>query len=89
MIFAPHAASSAPSSKTRFETLLTASLGTSGTRDHALDMGIDEPALIRYANGAVSVYRRQEIQNVILNNRWSREYVVDYVKSKRKKQAAA
>jgi hypothetical protein len=89
MIFAPHAASSAPSSTPSFEALLTASLGVCETRDYALDLGIDETALIRYANGAVSMYRRREIQHVLLRNSWSRDYVVDYVKSKRVKQVAA
>ncbi|MHC4180280.1 MAG: hypothetical protein ACYSWU_22475 [Planctomycetota bacterium] len=56
---------------------------TRGTRSYALDHGVDEPALIRYANGAVTVYEREEIQDVLSRCAWARDYVVNYVKWKR------
>lgn len=63
--------------------------GTRGTRDYALDHGVDETALARYASGAVSTYERQEIQNVLARCDWAREYVVNLVKRKRSKRNAA
>ena len=59
--------------------------GERGTRSYSLDHGIDETALIRYANGAVSTYERQEIQEIISRCAWAREFVVNIVKQKRKR----
>jgi hypothetical protein len=58
-------------------------------KEHALDLGVDEAALIRYANGAVSAYERTEIQNVIANCDWAREIVINQVKNKRRHRNAA
>jgi hypothetical protein len=55
-----------------------------GTRECALDLGVDEMALLRYASGAVSTYERQEIQNVLVRNEWAMNYVVRAVKDRRK-----
>ena len=63
--------------------------GERGTRSYALDHGVDETALIRYANGAVSAYERAEITAVISRNAWAKDFVVQVVKQKRKQQAAA
>ena len=57
--------------------------GTRSTRSYSLDHGVDETALARYVSGAVSVYERQEIQNVIARNDWAKNYVVDLVKKRR------
>lgn len=54
-----------------------------GSRDYALDRGVDEKALERYATGACSLYEREEIESVIARNKWSLDYVVQYVKSRR------
>ena len=74
-----------------FPMLVTASI-TSGVRDartYALDYGVDEEALIRYANGAFCDEERQTIQGVIARNKWARNFVVNHVKRKRKKHKDA
>ena len=58
-------------------------------KHYALDHGVDEAALSRYASGAVSVYERQEIQNVLIRCDWARNYVIDLVKNQRRKRSAA
>lgn len=58
-------------------------------RQYSLDHGVDETALIRYANGAVSTYERQEIQGVLSKCDWARNYVVNLVKNRRAKRDAA
>lgn len=58
-------------------------------KTHALDLGVDEAALIRYANGAVSAYERTEIEHVIANCDWARKIVVNQVKNKRRHRNAA
>ncbi len=63
--------------------------GSRSDRTYALDNGVDETALIRYANGAASAYERSEIQNIISRCRWAQQFVVDYVKQKRVKKDAA
>jgi hypothetical protein len=63
--------------------------GTRGTRSYALDHGVDEAALARYTSGAVTVYERQEITNVISRNEWARSYVVNLVKQRRRHRSAA
>jgi hypothetical protein len=63
--------------------------GCRGGKSYALDHGVDEVALVRYANGAVSVYERREIQGVISRNEWARNFVIDHVKRQRAKRNAA
>ena len=58
-------------------------------RHYALDHGVDEPALSRYASGAVSVYERYEIECVIAKCVWARNYVVDLVRDSRRVRNAA
>jgi len=90
MIAAPLSAS--PCAAHDFETFLTTAIRqgrASETRGYALDHGVDETALVRYANGAVCDEERRDIEAVVSRNRWSREYVVDLVKSKRKNRVAA
>lgn len=68
-----------------------AKFGTSvrSRKQYALDHGVDETALIRYANGAVSVYERREIESVLSRCDWARNFVVDLVKNRRRKKDAA
>ena len=89
MITAPRAAS--PAASHTFETLLETAMkcDPTATRGYALDHGVDEPALVRYTNGAVGDEERQSIEFVVARNRWSREYIVDLVKSRRSSRVAA
>ena len=59
------------------------------SRQHALDHGVDEMALTRYAGGAVSASERAEIQNVLTSCDWAMKFVIDLVKSRRRKRSAA
>ena len=70
------------------DLLMTAVRGPSfrSTRTFALDHGVDEPALLRYASGAVSMYERLEIEAVVRQCDWARQFVVQHVKSTRYKQ---
>ena len=72
-----------------FLTEIMANGGTRATRDYSLDHGVDEEALVRYANGAVSVFEREEIEGLIGRCAWARQIVVDTIKWKRKKRSAA
>lgn len=75
-----------------FPELLTQAMrgpGGRSSRQYALDHGVDEAALARYASGAVTVYERAEIQNVLTVNDWAMNFVVDLVKSRRRKRSAA
>ena len=65
------------------DSLLPEVIRLRGSRDYALNRGVDEKALERYATGACSLYEREEIESVIAKNKWSRDYVVQYVKSRR------
>ena len=53
------------------------------SRDYALDYGIDEKALERYASGACSLYERKSIESVLTRCRWAMSYVVALVKDRR------
>lgn len=84
MIPAPRLAK--PANTQTFETLLISAMGSGlrDSREYALDFGVDETALVRYANGAVcDGGERRAIEHVVSRNRWSREFVVNHVKRKR------
>lgn len=66
-----------------FLTEIMANGGTRATRDYSLDHGVDEKALVHYANGAVSVSEREEIEGVIGRCSWARRVVAEYIKHKR------
>jgi len=66
-----------------FLTEIMANGGTRATRGYSLDHGVDEEALVRYANGAVSVSEREEIEGVIGRCAWARLTVDKYIKHKR------
>jgi len=74
-----------------FETFLTTTMqgGLRRSRSYALDHGVDESALVQYVNGAVCDEERRFIESIIVRNEWSRTYVVDLVKSRRKSRVAA
>ena len=89
MLTATPAAAAATS--VTFPELVTESIA-SGVRDartYALDFGVDEEALVRYANRALCDEERQSIQRIIARNKWAREFVVNHVKRKRKKNRVA
>jgi hypothetical protein len=70
-----------------FETFLaTAVRQPRTTRTYALDHGVDEPALLRYASGAVNMYERKEIEHVLIRCEWAQKFVVDHIKSTRQKR---
>jgi hypothetical protein len=83
-------ASPAPAGTT-FEGLLTSATrhDARNSKNYALDHGVDETVLVRYANGAVSTYEHREIQSVIARCKWARDFVVDQVKRKRVVRSAA
>lgn len=58
-------------------------------KQYSLDHGVDETALIRYANGAVSTYERSEVEAVLTKCDWARDFVVNLVKNKRVLRNAA
>jgi hypothetical protein len=73
--------------RTAFENLVTDAMrGASQLRqrDYALDHGVDEQALVGYATGALSVYERKEIEQIIIRCEWARKFVVDHIKEQRK-----
>lgn len=88
MITAP-AASAAPTANPTFSSLVASAATRLDSRDYAVDLGLDEPTLLRYANGVVSMYERRCIEHVLVRNSWSRQFVVDLVKSRRRKRSAA
>jgi hypothetical protein len=63
--------------------------GPRATRGYSLDHGVDEEALVRYANGAVSVSEREEIQALIGRCAWARQFVIANIKQQRRKRSAA
>ena len=63
--------------------------GLRNTKDYALDHGVDEAALVRFANGAASVYEHETIQRVVNNCEWARGFITSYIKSRRRKRVAA
>lgn len=63
--------------------------GQRGTKGYALDRGVDEEALARYVRGAVSVYERVELQEIIVNCEWASAYVVHLMKQRGHNRRAA
>jgi hypothetical protein len=75
---------------TDFDNLLMDAMKLRGSRNHALDLGVTQEALFRYADGAVfDEGERQAIEHVVARCEWSRSLVVERVKSRRKKRVAA
>lgn len=90
MFLAMPAAPTAPTTRSDFEILLNNAFSLRGSKQHALDRGITHEALIRYADGAVfDDEERRFLESVISRNDWSRNVVVERVKSKRKKLRSA
>lgn len=90
MILAMPAAPAAPTTRSQFETLVSNASQLRGCKQHALDHGVTEEALIRYADGAVfDDGERAFLERFISRNDWSRRVVVERVKSKRKKLRSA
>ena len=56
---------------------------STGSRDYALDHGIDEKALEAYASGACSLYEHEEIERLVLKCEWAMTYLTDLIKSRR------
>jgi hypothetical protein len=85
----PETPTAAPTFPALLEEAMRQSSSARSRRQYSLDHGIDETALIRYANGAVSTYERREIEGVLTKCDWARNYVVDLVKNRRVKRDAA
>ena len=88
MRFAPMSpAATTPS----FPEFLTSALQARGSNDReiALDCGVNELALIRYASGAICDVERRHVEHIVSRNEWARGYVVEYVKQRRRKRNAA
>ncbi len=89
MLLALPAGPAATSTPAHFETLLETAMRSDprNTRDYALDFGVDEKALIRYADGAIcDEGERRSIERVVSRNRWSQNFIVERVKQKRKRK---
>ena len=85
-------ATPASSVPTSFETFLGQASRSkcNDSRDFAHYFGINEVALLRYANGAIrDAGERLHVEHVVSRNKWSCDYVVRLVKKKRKQQVAA
>jgi hypothetical protein len=74
-----------------FPTFLTSLTlgGRSSTKHYATNLGVDEAALIRYANGAVSTYEQKRINRVLAKSEWARRFVIDHVKRQRNQRSVA
>lgn len=90
MISAPFAPSPTTSSVSQlppkvdsFPELLNLVMTARDTRDHALELGVDETALIRYADGAVCDGEHRIITGVLAKNRWALSFVADRIKQRR------
>ena len=84
------APTSAPGARRSFETLLNEA-GRQNRRQHAtrafaLDHGVDEKTLAKYASGGLSMYERHEIEAVIARCAWAHQIVVNIVKKRRQQQ---
>lgn len=82
---APVAASPAPTTRVSFPELLNLAMTARDTRDHALDFGVDETALIRFADGAVCDEEHRKITGVLAKNNWALSFVSNYLKQKRRR----
>lgn len=60
-------------------------------RTYALDHGVNEQALVRYTNGALSDDERETVIGMVARCKWAHEFVVALVKQRRrhKKRDAA
>jgi hypothetical protein len=72
-----------------FETLVNRAALHMGSRPYALDHGVDEQALIRYADGALSVSERDSVAGLLARCSWARKFVVGRVKKHRWKIRSA
>lgn len=79
-VAAPRAVTTSPVS---FPDLLNLAMTARDTRDASLNLGIDETALIRYADGAVCDVEHREITGVLAKNRWALDFVVNRIKQRR------
>ena len=77
-----------PTTTGGFESLLSRAAFHRGSRDYALDYGVDEEALICYADGAVA--DDGGITGVLVCCEWATKFVVERVKRRRlQKQRSA
>jgi len=84
MFLPTSAASAATQSPSAFPAFLARAVSR-GTRPRPLDYGIDETALIRYADGAVSDDgERALVEHFVLRDEWCHQFVVNRVKQRRK-----
>ena len=88
MILAAPAATASP---THFDSLVRQAVSLRGSlgRERALDMGVDETALLRYVSGAVSTYERGCISALAASNDWVLQQIVKLTKQKRKRRRVA
>jgi hypothetical protein len=83
VISAPSATPVAPSSPVSFETLLNLAFTTRDTRDYAEQHGVDETALVRFADGAVCDEEHRRITAVLAKNAWSLSFLSNLLKRRR------
>jgi hypothetical protein len=94
MISAPFAPSPTTSSVSQlppkvdsFPELLNLAMTVRGTRNYAEHVGIDETALIRYADGAVcDGGEHLRITRLVSKNDWALNFIANHVKQKRQGQ---
>lgn len=87
MILATPAPTMSPS---QFNTLVAAAHAELDSKDYALDLGVTQEALFRYADGAVfDEEERGFLTGMIAKNKWCMSVVVNRVKRRRLNRRSA
>jgi len=66
-----------------FDRAVTRLSAWRNSREYALELGVDEEALERYATGAISMYERSEIEPILVKCQWAMNYVARLAKAQR------
>lgn len=84
-------APAATASPTNFDSLIRQAVSLRGSHgeERALDMGVEETALLRYVSGAVSTYERGFINALAASNDWVLKQIVRLTKQKRRQRRVA
>lgn len=87
MFSAPSAASPATTPSVSFPELLNLAFSARSTRSYTQLDGLDETALIRYADGAVcDGGEHLRITSLVAKNDWALNFIANHVKQKRQGQ---
>lgn len=53
------------------------------SREYAIELGVDEQVLERFASRACSDYESRLVKEILIKNTWSRTYLVNLIKQRR------